>query len=646
MKKVALLGIVLTLGGALVRADEVTDWNNIFVKATLVPPLVPAPVLSRTTGIFQAAVFDAVNGIDRRYMPIHVPPGAAPGASQRAAAVQAAYAILVQFFPSQTAIFDAQRTASLAAIASGPAAETGASIAGGIDWGQTVADAIWAWRSSDGFASAPPPFLGGSSPGQWRPTPPALAPGLAPQLAKVTPFLINSPGQFRPAGPPALTSAQYTTDFNEVKTMGLSSSATRSADETLLAQFWASTNPTDFWDPVTVSLAVQHQLTMPETSRLLALVNVAMADAQIGCWDAKYTYVSWRPITAIQLADTDGNPDTIADPSWTSLIATPPFPEYTSAHSCVSGAAAHILSAYFGDNTPITVASDGMPGVTRSFPSFSAALEEVKSARVFGGIHFRTACNDGQALGIAVGDYIMANALLPTLTILSATAGQIEPFAAQAIVSAYGANLAAGTAAATLPLATSLDGTTVTVTDSAGVSLPAVLFYVSPGQVNYEIPEGTVLGPATVMIKSQNGTTQSVGIQIGNVSPGLFQLNSSGLVAAWILPVISGVQQNLEPVYQFDASHNIIPLPLDLGSATEQIYLELYGTGIRNAKNVTVTVGGLSVPVLFAGAALGYAGGDQVNIGPLPRSLAGQGSVAITLTADGQTANTVNSTIK
>jgi uncharacterized protein (TIGR03437 family) len=636
----------LTLGGALVRADEVTDWNNIFVKATLVPPIVPAPVLSRTTGIFQAAVFDAVNGIDRRYMPIHVPPGAAPGTSQRAAAVQAAYAILVQFFPSQTAIFDAQRTASLAAIASGPAAETGASIAAGIDWGQTVADAIWAWRSSDGFASAPPPFLGGSAPGQWRPTPPALAPGLAPQLAKVTPFLINSPGQFRPAGPPALTSAQYTTDFNEVKTMGLSSSATRSADETLLAQFWASTNPTDFWDPVTVSLAVQHQLTMPETSRLLALVNVAMADAQIGCWDAKYTYVSWRPITAIQLADTDGNPDTIADPSWTPLIATPPFPEYTSAHSCVSGAAAHILSAYIGDNTPIIVASDGMPGVTRSFPSFSAALEEVKSARVFGGIHFRTACNDGQALGIAVGDYIMANALLPTLTILSATAGQIEPFAAQAIVSAYGANLAAGTAAATLPLATSLDGTTVTVTDSAGVSRPAVLFYVSPGQVNYEIPEGTVLGPATVIIKSQNGTTQSVGIQIGNVSPGLFQLNSSGLVAAWILPVISGVQQNLEPIYQFDASHNVIPLPLDLGSATEQIYLELYGTGIRNAKNVTVTVGGLSVPVLFAGAALGYAGGDQVNIGPLPRSLAGQGSVAITLTADGQTANTVNATIK
>ena len=265
---------------------------------------------------------------------------------------------------------------------------------------------------------------------------------------------------------------------------------------------------------------------------------------------------------------------------------------------------------------------------------------------MFGGIHFRTACNDGQALGIAVGDYIMANALLPTLTILSATAGQIEPFAAQAIVSAYGANLAAGTAAATLPLATSLDGTTVTVTDSAGVSRPAVLFYVSPGQVNYEIPEGTVLGPATVIIKSQNGTTQSVGIQIGNVSPGLFQLNSSGLVAAWILPVISGVQQNLEPIYQFDASHNVIPLPLDLGSATEQIYLELYGTGIRNAKNVTVTVGGLSVPVLFAGAALGYAGGDQVNIGPLPRSLAGQGSVAITLTADGQTANTVNATIK
>jgi len=227
------------------------------------------------------------------------------------------------------------------------------------------------------------------------------------------------------------------------------------------------------------------------------------------------------------------------------------------------------------------------------------------------------------------------------------TAGQVEPFAAQAIVSAYGANLSTGTAPATvLPLPTTLDGTTVTVTDSTGVSRLAPLFYVSPTQVNYEIPEGTAAGPATVTIKNQNGTTQTATIQIGNTSPGLFQLNSSGLVTAWVLPVISGTAQKLVPVYQLNASKSVVALPVDLGPSTEQVYLEMYGTGIRNATSVTATVGGVSVPVLYFGAAPGFAGEDQVNVGPLPRSLAGQGVVSIVLAAGGQTANTVNINIQ
>jgi hypothetical protein len=413
MKRITLLSMLLTLCGPLVHADEVTDWTQIMVKATFVPPLTPGPTLTRGVAIFQAAVFDAVNGIERRYTPVHVPPGAAPGASRRAAAVQSAYAILIQLFPTQVATFDALRAQSLAGIASGHSAEHSQSIARGIEWGQTVADAIWAWRSADGFANIPPPFFGGPAPGEWRPTPPAFAPGLAPQLAQVTPFLINSPSQFRPAGPPALTSDQYTADFNEVKSKGSISSATRTPDETLFARFWASANTADFWDPVAISLAAQRHLNLSETSRLLALVNLAMGDAAIGCWDAKYTYVWWRPVTAVQQAGSDGNPDTTPDPSWMPLIGTPPFPEYTSAHSCVSGAAARVLADYFGDGTPITVTSDGMPGTTRSFSSFSAALDEVKSARVFGGIHFRTACNDGQMLGIEVAEYIVSHALLP-----------------------------------------------------------------------------------------------------------------------------------------------------------------------------------------------------------------------------------------
>ena len=231
-------------------------------------------------------------------------------------------------------------------------------------------------------------------------------------------------------------------------------------------------------------------------------------------------------------------------------------------------------------------------------------------------------------------------------TVTLATAGQVEPFAGESIVSVYGINLAGGTASAvSLPLPTSLDGNTVTVTDSSGVARQASLFYVSPSQINFEIPAGTATGTATVTFQNQNGTIQSTTISIGSVSPGIFELNGAGLVAALVLPVISGTQQPLQPVYQI-ASGSVIPLPINLGPSTEQVYLEMYGTGIRNAKSVTVTVGGLSVPVLYAGAAPGFAGEDQVNIGPLPQSLAGKGSVNILLTADGQAANTVNVTIQ
>jgi hypothetical protein len=163
---------------------------------------------------------------------------------------------------------------------------------------------------------------------------------------------------------------------------------------------------------VAISLAAQHHFSMSKTARLLALVHLAMADAAIGCFDAKYTYSWWRPITAIQLGDTDGNDATTPDPAWSPLIVTPPFPEYPSAHSCISGAAGRILSQSFGEETSFNVVSDAMPGVTRTFHSFSAALEEVKNARVFGGIHFRTACVDGTALGIAVADYVMSHVLL------------------------------------------------------------------------------------------------------------------------------------------------------------------------------------------------------------------------------------------
>jgi hypothetical protein len=408
MKSLTCLSVLVVVATGAATADEVTDWNQVMLLATLTAPVTPAPVAPRVTAIVQAAVFDAVNGIDRRYTPIYVPEAAAPGTSKRAAAVQAAYITLVNLYPAQKAKFDQQRAASLAAIT-----DSNDAVQQGLSWGQYVAVQIWSWRSQDGFSDAPPPYLGGMQPGQWRPTPPAFAPGLVPQLATTTPWVIRSPSQFRPEGPVAMTSDQYTADYNEVSRMGSATNSARTADQTAFANFWQVGNPPDYWDPVVTSLAAQHHFSMLRTARLLALVNLAMADAAIGCWDAKYTYSSWRPITAIQLGDTDGNDATAPDSAWSPLIVTPPFPEYPSAHSCVSGAAGRILSASFGEETSFNVVSNAMPGVTRGFHSFSAALEEVQNARVFGGIHFRTACVDGTALGIAVGDYVMSHSLLP-----------------------------------------------------------------------------------------------------------------------------------------------------------------------------------------------------------------------------------------
>jgi hypothetical protein len=412
MKYAVCFALLALLEPGVALGDEVTDWNRIMLDALVTPPAVAAPLAARPAAIVMAAVFDAVNGIERRYTPIYVSATAPAGASQRAAAVQAAYASLVRLFPAQVTTFDAQRNLSLSGIASGPAAEDSDSIQRGIEWGQTVADAIWAWRIKDGFSNVQPPFIGGVAPGQWRPTPPAFAPGLGPQLATMTPWIITSPSQFRPAGPNSLTSARYAADLNETESTGSATNSTRTPDQTLYVQFWNSTGPPNFWDPVATRLSAERHLTLPENARLLALVNLALADAVIGCWDAKYAYDYWRPVTAIRLADTDGNPDTTADTSWSPFVPTPPFPEYPSAHSCVSSAAGRILAAHFGENTEFSVTSNGMPTVVRNFSSFTAALDEVKNARVFGGIHFRTACNDGQVLGNAIGDYILGSALL------------------------------------------------------------------------------------------------------------------------------------------------------------------------------------------------------------------------------------------
>ena len=398
---------------SIARADVVTDWNKILFEAALVPPATSPLVITRNAAIVHAAVFDAVNGVERRYTPFRVDPAAPRKTSSRAAAVQAAYATLVRLYPAQKSTLDAKLAASLAAIASGTEAEKNGWIARGIEWGQTVADAIWALRSNDGFAPPPPAFLGGSAVGEWRPTPPGLASGAGPQFAYMTPWVMQSPLQFRPAGPPAINSERYLADFDETKTRGGAASLSRTADQTIACLFWNSTSASYFWNNVAASLAAERKLTLSQNARLFALVNLAVADAAIACWEAKYHYVFWRPITAIPLAETDGNAATMPDACWAPLFATPNHPEYPSGHSSFSSAAAAVLADHFGEETAFSVKSDVMLGVVRSFPSFSKALEEIKEARIFAGIHFRAACDDGHATGRAVANYVIGNVLRP-----------------------------------------------------------------------------------------------------------------------------------------------------------------------------------------------------------------------------------------
>ena len=411
-KSWALVTVFATTLASPLRADEVTDWNKTLFESVLTTNTNPL-VTSRVAAIVQASVFDAVNGIERRYSPIHVEPNAPRGASRRAAAVQAAYASLVKIYPTLKPTLDAKLSTSLAGISSGAAAEHSESIARGIEWGQAVADAIWDWRSTDGFTPTPPPFTGGNAVGQWRPTPPANAPGAGPQFAYMTPWVINSPSQFRPAGPPALASTQYTADFNETKSFGNLTSPLRTADQTLYSLFWNVSTASYYWNAIALSLSAERHLTLSENARLLALLNITFADAAIACWEAKYHYVFWRPVTAIPLAATDGNPATAEDANWMPLFATPAHPEYPSGHSTVSGSAGAVLASYFGDNSPFSVTSNVMLGVTRSYLSFSAALEEIKNARIYAGIHFRTACDHGQAIGISVANYVLSNACQP-----------------------------------------------------------------------------------------------------------------------------------------------------------------------------------------------------------------------------------------
>jgi hypothetical protein len=421
---VFLLIVALLAAGPLpvsaAAPDTVLEWIGIMNTTVLAGGTNPL-VSTRVVALVSASVFDAVNGIDPRFRPLHVEPAVPHNASQRAAAIQAAYVILVDLYPKQGDTLMAQRDASVAALAS---TEKAQSIAAGVAWGQTVADAIWAWRLTDGIAPAPPPFLGVQSIvgtqaaiGAWRPTPQGLpnqlpgVSGAGPQFATMTPWVLTRPSQFRLPPPPALNSPEYAADLDELFKMGDFAGLGRSQDQSDLALFWAGNTPL-YWNRIAAQISTERGLSFNENAHLFALLNVSMADAGIACWDGKYRYVFWRPISAIR----DGFTPADSDPAWIPWLdffpgGTPAHPEYPSGHSTVSGSAAFILAAAFGENTAFNVTSETTPGKTRSFASFPDAVAEIANARVFGGIHFRTSCVRANTLGRAVADYVSKHAM-------------------------------------------------------------------------------------------------------------------------------------------------------------------------------------------------------------------------------------------
>jgi hypothetical protein len=414
----------VVLCAALAAADVVTDWNTVAldaVRASNTPP----PNAARNLAILHASIYDGVNGIRRTHKPYFVTATGPNNASIEAAASAAARRVLLSLYPGLQSQIESEYQNSLRRI------PNNARTAEGIQWGEFVALAILQWRSSDGSANTIP-YTPGTQPGQWRPTISfggVIRPALLPHWGSVRPFALAVGTQFRPPPPQPLNSTQYAVELNMVKAIGGLISSTRTREQTQIAQFWGygpgSATPPGHWNEIAQVVANRKDNPNDDDdnarsgrssveARLFALLNIALADAAIISWDCKYVYNYWRPITAIHEAGTDGNSGTEPDLSWTPLLATPPFPEYTSGHSTFSSAAAVVLAYFFGsDRIHFSVGSDDLPGVRRSYRSFSEAAQESGISRIYGGIHFPSANIHGLTTGAAVGIYVVWNFLTP-----------------------------------------------------------------------------------------------------------------------------------------------------------------------------------------------------------------------------------------
>ena len=396
---------VLCLGAAMIfaaatstHADAVADWNQTAIRATEIAGAA-VPVQTRVMSLVHAAMFDAVNAIEKKYTTYAVEAQAAPGASADVAAAVAAHDILERLYPLQKPIIDAALTASLKSIPDGAAKTEGVRL------GQEVAEKLLALRKDDGSA-AQVAYNFGSGPGVYQATPPMNANPILPQWRNLKPFVITGPKQFAFGGPPAVTSAAFAKDFNEVKNLGSRTSIQRTNEQTAIAIHWAGSEVPPL-NAVARTVATAKGLDLIDSVRLFALLNMAMADSLIAGFEAKYSFNFWRPITAIRNAGMANNAEISADPNWEPLLVTPPHQEYPSAHCLGTGAAVAVLQEVFGSDNLVTSYVYPPLGVARRWESFSQIAKEVENARIWGGIHYRTAVDHGTQIGRQVGEFAL-----------------------------------------------------------------------------------------------------------------------------------------------------------------------------------------------------------------------------------------------
>jgi len=398
-----LSGMVATaLLDAPARADVVTDWN--MTTNDLVAKDIGNNPKLRTLAMVNVAISDAINTVQNRYTRVIATLPAAPGASVEAAAATAAWHILTQIYPKEKAKIEEAYATSLKAIPEGPAKSEG------ITLGMEVAKAVQANRATDG-TSAPDTYRPHTTPGAYVPT---TLP-LWEQYARAKPWVLKSADQFRPGPPPALSSAEWARDYNEVKSLGGTKSTARTPEQTEAVTFWENVNFGPAWQAAARELSTNKEMPLAECARLFALLNMSLANAYIVNWDAKYTYNFWRPITAIRNGDQDGNDATERDAGWTSFNPTPMHPEYPSQATINATIASAVLESVFGPvkAIPFTATDVRDAKRTRQFASLADMAEEQKNVRVWGGVHYRFAIRASEEVGPKVAAYMIENTLKP-----------------------------------------------------------------------------------------------------------------------------------------------------------------------------------------------------------------------------------------